>query len=40
MASQPAGHKNGDDDKRERWYKRFRWLGPIYTLYRIVRDHL
>ncbi|MBB5102964.1 hypothetical protein FHS40_002017 [Streptomyces spectabilis] len=37
MAKQPEGHcRCGKRDKSDR---AARWLGPVYALYRIVRDH-
>jgi hypothetical protein len=37
MAHQPEGHR---DSKADRFYNRVRWLGPIYTIYKIIREFL
>ncbi len=37
MAQQPEGHQN---TKADRVYNKVRWLGPIYTIYKIVREAL
>ena len=37
MAAQPVGHQN---NKADRFYNRVRWLGPIFTIYKIVREFL
>ncbi|MFD0416711.1 hypothetical protein [Streptomyces sp. NPDC127108] len=37
-AQNPAGHHHCRGDQ-SRPYRLARWLGPIYTVYRIVRDH-
>ncbi|WP_258572592.1 hypothetical protein [Streptomyces sp. KM273126] len=39
MAAQPEGHQNANN-KADRVYNRVRWLGPIYTIYKIVRETL
>jgi hypothetical protein len=39
MAAQPSGHQNGGD-KADRVYAKVRWLGPIFTIYKIVREFL
>ncbi|MFD8625217.1 hypothetical protein ACFV4E_15180 [Streptomyces hygroscopicus] len=38
MAQQPEGRCR-DCSKRDRPHRWARWLGPVYTLYRIVKDH-
>ncbi|GAB2872689.1 hypothetical protein GCM10022245_04400 [Streptomyces mayteni] len=35
MASQPEGHRR---DQQNRWYNRARWVGPLYAVYRFIRD--
>ncbi len=37
MAAQPEGHQN---NKADRLYSKARWLGPIFTIYKIVREFL
>ncbi|GEB48831.1 hypothetical protein SCA03_13820 [Streptomyces cacaoi] len=37
MAEKPEGHCRRCE--QDRWYRRFRWMGPAYTLYKIVREH-
>lgn len=37
MAIKPEGQQSG---KADRVYNRVRWLGPIYTIYKIVREFL
>jgi len=37
MADQPEGHQN---TKADRIYLMARWLGPIFTIYKIVREFL
>jgi hypothetical protein len=38
MAAQPEGHQN--TNKADRAYRVARWLGPIFTIYKIVREFL
>lgn len=37
MAPQSKGHHSSKADKV---YSRVRWLGPIYTVYKIVKEFL
>lgn len=37
MAEQPEGHQNG---KADRLYRKVRWLGTIFAIYKIVREFL
>ncbi|SCD81409.1 hypothetical protein GA0115242_115122 [Streptomyces sp. SolWspMP-5a-2] len=37
MAAQPEGHQNTTADKI---YRRTRWLGLVFTIYKIVREFL
>ncbi|MEV6533644.1 hypothetical protein AB0M86_29300 [Streptomyces sp. NPDC051639] len=38
MEQLPEGHCRCCG-RRDRSYRIARWLGPVYTLYKIVRDH-
>lgn len=38
MGAAPEGRQN--DNKAERFYNSIRWLSPLYTIYKIVRDLL
>lgn len=37
MAIKPEGQQT---EKADRTYNRVRWLGPLYTIYKIVREFL
>lgn len=37
MAVKPEGQQGS---KADRFYNQARWLGPIYTIYKIVREFL